>query len=62
MANLTKNDPIMTVSDLRKELKIGRDAAYSLMNNSDFPSFAVSANRKRVRKSDLYEYMGKKVS
>lgn len=50
------NDELMTMNDVRVYLGIGRDKAYSLFREPDFP--AVRFNKHAViYKSDLVQYL-----
>ena len=52
-------DPIFTVKDLQKILRIGRDSSYDLINKV---GFQVSKRSKRVRRSVLIDYLEREAS
>lgn len=41
MEAVNKNSITLTVKDIAERLKIGRNSAYELMNQRDFPSFRI---------------------
>jgi excisionase family DNA binding protein len=41
MEEASKNSVTLTVKDIAERLKIGRNTAYELMNQRDFPSFRI---------------------
>lgn len=47
-----------TVKDISLILGIGNNTAYSLMNNSKFPSYKIG-NRFYIRKEDFNEWFSK---
>ena len=54
---ILNNDPIYTVNDIRNYLKVGRDAAYAVMNDPELKSFCVGGRNKRVRYSQLISFL-----
>ena len=49
---------VMTVKDLQEYLKIGRDAAYKLMNTKGFPSYRIG-KKMFVTDGALQEWINK---
>lgn len=49
---------VMTVADVQKELRIGKDKAYSLFKMKSFPSFRFDG-RYLVMSQDFAEWLGK---
>ncbi|MBS7403112.1 MAG: helix-turn-helix domain-containing protein [Oscillospiraceae bacterium] len=47
---------IVTPNDLMKMLRIGRNAAYSLLQNNTIPSFRVG-KRYKISKQSVIEYI-----
>lgn len=43
---LEQYDPLLTISDLREILSIGRNAAYDLLNQGAIPAFRIGRNWK----------------
>lgn len=43
---LEQYDPLLTITDLREILNIGRNAAYDLLNQGTIPAFRIGRNWK----------------
>jgi excisionase family DNA binding protein len=56
MDDKSKSSIGLTVKDIAKRLQIGRNSAYELMNQRDFPSFRIG-KCLRVTEAALEEYL-----
>lgn len=53
-----ENQLLLTVSDLRRVLQLGRDRCYELMHNPSFPSMKIG-NRYFVSTAALLEWLAR---
>ena len=51
---LEQYDDVLTISDLREVLNIGRNAAYDLLNKGEIPAFRIGRNWKIPKDSLIY--------
>jgi predicted DNA-binding transcriptional regulator AlpA len=58
---LDEHPPILDLNDIRKVFKLGRSAAYRLMNDKEFPSIRVGG-ALRITKVNLIKYLESKSS
>jgi sialic acid synthase SpsE len=57
LAKLLDEYPIiLEIEDIKKILRLGKDSAYKLMKQSNFPSFKVGASYK-ITKPNLIKYL-----
>ena len=56
------SDPAYDVKDIRKFLKVGRDRAYEIINDTKLPTFFANKKSKRVLRSDLINYLKKQAA
>ena len=55
---LEQYDPLLTITDLREILNIGRNAAYDLLNRGDIPAFRIGRNWKIPKEAVIF-YLNK---
>jgi predicted DNA-binding transcriptional regulator AlpA len=48
---------VLTVADIREILSIGRNAAYELMNQKDFPVYKIGKLYKRVNRDEFFQWL-----
>lgn len=51
---LEQYDPLLTITDLREILNIGRNAAYDLLNDGVIPAFRIGRNWKIPKEAVVY--------
>lgn len=51
---------IMTVSDVKEFLRIGKNQAYELVNKSDFPKISILGRTIRISKIKFLEWLDKR--
>ena len=51
---LEQYDALLTITDLREILNIGRNAAYDLLNSGDIPAFRIGRNWKIPKDAVIY--------
>ena len=51
---LEQYDAVLTISDLREILNIGRNTAYNLLNNGDIQAFRIGRTWKIPKDSLIY--------
>lgn len=60
---MTREDlpDIMTVSDVKEFLRIGKNQAYELVNKNDFPKISILGRTIRISKIKFLEWLDKKI-
>ena len=51
---LEQYDPLLTISDLREILNIGRNAVYDLLNQGAIPAFRIGRNWKIPKEAVIF--------
>ncbi|MBP7704997.1 MAG: helix-turn-helix domain-containing protein [Caulobacter sp.] len=56
---MENSDPLMSVDDVAKELRLGRTKVYALLNSGEIAALRIANSCTRIRRSELDAFVSK---